>query len=138
MESNVELEIIRLHDFFVEWMTGIISQTDKNFARFAKSTSDDFYIVAPSGQLTQHEDLVKGLYNTYNKRQNLQIWIENVVVRHELDDVIVATYEEWQSFKADDKITARLSTVVFTKDDMLPNNLLWRCVHETWLPDQLS
>lgn len=133
--ENVELEIVRLHDFFVEWMTGTVQQTDEEFMRFADSMSDNFYIVAPSGHLTRWEALVKGLYQTYNQRHNFLIWIENVQVQHVLDDVIVATYEEWQSFSDEDKTTARLSTVVFSVDEGKPNGLLWQCVHETWLPE---
>lgn len=131
--DNVEKEIIRLHDFFEEWMTGTIEQSDKNFSRFSDSMGDSFYIVAPSGQLTQREGLIKGLYSTYNQRSNMRIWIENVQVHHILDDTVIATYEEWQTL--DNKTTARLSTVVFTYDETVANHLLWRCVHETWLPD---
>ncbi len=136
--ENVKNEVIRLHDFFVEWMTGAVDQTDEVFEQFSKSMSDDFYIVAPSGQLTQRENLIAGLYSTYNKRSNFRIWIENVVVRQSLDNVIVATYEEWQEFKDSNEVTARLSTVVFTIDERVPNQLLWRCVHETGLPSDNS
>lgn len=134
--KHVEQEIIRLHDFFVEWMTGIIEQTDENFAQFADSMGDNFYIVAPSGQLTQRTALVDGLYATYKQRANFRIWIENVQVHHALGDVIVATYEEWQSFQNEGETTARMSTVVFTTDEDKPNGLVWQCVHETWLPKQ--
>ena len=132
--KHVEQEIIRLHDFFVEWMTGLVEETDDEFARFGDSMGEDFYIVAPSGRLTKRATLIDGLYNTYNQQQNFRIWIENIQVQHALGDVIVATYEEWQETKDDDKITARLSSVVFTKDSTKPNGLLWQCVHETWLP----
>jgi hypothetical protein len=132
--DNVEQEIFRLHKFFVEWMTGILIQTDENFALFADSMGENFYIVAPSGQLTPRDTLVEGLYNTYNQRQGFRIWIENVQVRHTFGDVIVATYEEWREFKAENKTTAIMSTVVFTADKSMANGLLWQCVHETKLP----
>jgi hypothetical protein len=133
--ENVKQEIVRLHDFFVVWMTGAVQQTDEEFMRFADSMGDNFYIVAPSGLLTRREALVKGLYQTYNQRQIFRIWIENVQVQHVLGDVIVATYEEWQSFDDEDNTTARLSTVVFSVDESKPNGLLWQCVHETWLTE---
>lgn len=132
--EKVQQEIIRLHDFFVEWMTGAVPQSDEEFARFADSMGDKFYIVAPSGHLTQRTQLAAGLHRTYNQRQNFRIWIENVQVQQTIGDVIVATYEEWQAFADEDKTTARLSTVVFTSDDSKPNGLIWQCVHETWLP----
>lgn len=133
--ENVKQEIVRLHDFFAEWMTGAVEQTDEQFARFAESMGEKFYIVTPSGHLTQRLALVKGLHQTYNQRQNFRIWIENVRVQHSIEDVIVATYEEWQSFDDEGITTARLSTVVFSIDEAKPNGLLWQCVHETWLPE---
>jgi hypothetical protein len=42
--DNVEQEVIRLHEFFVEWMTGILTQTYENFALFVDSLSENFYI----------------------------------------------------------------------------------------------
>lgn len=134
MTKHVEQEIIRLHDFFVEWMTGSVEQTDEEFARFADSIGEAFYIVAPSGHLTRRATLISGLYNTYDQQQNFHIWIENIQVQHLLGEVIVATYEEWQKTRDDGKTTARLSSVVFTKDNTKSNGLLWQCVHETWLP----
>ena len=130
----VKQEIIRLHDFFVDWMTGTIEQTDENYALFADSMGQGFYIVAPSGKLTQRDALLAGLYNTYNQRQNFRIWIENVQVRHQVGNIIVATYEEWQEDRDKQDTTVRQSSVVFEVDDAHPFGLVWQCVHETWLP----
>jgi len=132
--EHIEQEVIRLHDFFVEWMTGTVEKTNDEFSRFADSMSDRFYIVAPSGHLTHRKALVEGLYKSYNQHQNFRIWIENVQVKHTLDKVVVATYEEWQEFKDKGKTTSRLSTVMFRIDETKTNKLLWLCVHETWLP----
>ena len=130
--EHVQQEVIRLHDFFVEWMTGTVEQSDAEFSRFGNSMGEAFYIVAPSGKLTQRDALNKGLYQTYKQRQNFRIWIENVAVQHAFDNTVIATYEEWQEINGE--TTARLSTVVFTRDDSKPNGLVWQCVHETWLP----
>jgi hypothetical protein len=131
--ENVTQEIVRLHEFFEDWMTGKLTRTDENFAQFADSLSTNFYIVTPSAQLTQKDVLLSRLYDTHNQRQNFRIWIKNVEVRHILEDVVVATYEEWQETEGDEKPNALLSTVVFTQDHTKPNNLLWQCVHETRL-----
>jgi len=131
--DNVKQEIIRLHEFFVDWMTGILPKTDANFAQFADSLSEDFYIVTPTGQFTQRDTLVTRLYNTHNQRQNFRIWIKNVQIHHTSQDVIVATYEEWQESQ-DDNITALISTVIFIVDQSKSNDLQWQCVHETRLP----
>ena len=131
--DNVKQEIIRLHNFFVDWMTGILPQTDENFALFADSISKDFYIVNSSGQLRDRETLVAKVYSTYNQRPKLRIWIENMQIHHTLGDVIVATYEEWQEDKSDNKTTSLISTVVFILDESKHNGLVWQCVHETSL-----
>jgi len=131
--ENVEQEIIRFHEFFVDWMTGTLSQTNDNFSQFADSLSDDFYIVSPMGKLSNRDALIKQLYSVHNQRHNFRIWIDNVEVRHTFGDNIVATYEEWKETKDDNNTTALISTVVFTSDKSKPNGLCWQCVHETRL-----
>ncbi len=131
--ENVEQEIMRFHVFFVDWMTGALAQTDDNFAQFADSLSDNFYIVSPAGQVSQRDALIKDVYTVYNQRQNFRIWIENVEVRHTFGDIIVATYEEWRETKGDDKPNALVSSVIFSRDQSKPNGLIWQCVHETGL-----
>lgn len=131
--ANIDQEIIRFHEFFVAWMTGTLAKTDDNFAQFADSLSDDFYIIPPAGQYTPRDTLVTRLYDTHNQRRNFRIWIENVKIHHTVGDVIVATYEEWQENQDDNKIVALISTAVFVVDQSKPNGLRWQCVHETWL-----
>lgn len=131
--KNVEQEIIRFHVFFVDWMTGALTQTDDHFAQFSDSLSDDFYIVSPSGQVSRRDLLINEVHRAYNQRHNFRIWIENVTVRHTFENIVVATYEEWREIEGDTNPTALISTVIFTKDQSKPNGLMWQCVHETRL-----
>ena len=129
---NFEREINELHAFFVDWFTAKLPHTPEGFARFDKVTHPNFHVINPAGVLAGGTDLKQVIYDEYDQRHDFRIWIENVAVQHAFDNIVVATYEEWQEIKGE--TTARLSTVVFTRDDSKPNGLVWQCVHETWLP----
>ena len=73
---------------------------------------------------------MKGLYEAHAGRPGIQIWIEHVRVLEEDHALVVAEYEEWQ--EEGREITSRHSTVVFRRDDAMPNGLEWLRVHETW------
>lgn len=131
--SHYEREIVELHEFFQAWFNGDLPDTDASFQRFAGTMGPDFAIVSPGGQLSGRDPLLKGLRSMHNARQGSRIWIENVVLRQEIGDMLIVTYEEWQQ-TPDTEARGRLSTVVFQKQAGLPNDLLWLHVHETWLP----
>ncbi|WP_420631245.1 hypothetical protein [Candidatus Leptofilum sp.] len=129
---NCEKEIVELHQFFQDWFNGEISEEDNVFARFSKVMADGFYIVPPSGRLSLRTPLVTNLRQLYGNSQANpgKIWIQDVQIRHQSADLILATYEEWQTFN--DKTTSRLSSALFQADANAPNGVVWLCVHETW------
>jgi len=131
MENRVQTEIVALHQFFQGWFTGMLPQTADAFARVADVLHADFAIISPAGKLTARDPLLAGLHDVYGRRTQFRIWIENVRLHHHVDDVLVATYEEWQQDAS--QTTARLSTVIFHTKLGLPNGLQWLHVHETWL-----
>lgn len=92
---------------------------------------DEFVLVSPRGVIDEREELLDSIRDAHGKRSGFEIEIEDVQVRHQFGDVIVATYQEWQESSAD--TTGRLSTVVFRREG---SKLRWLHVHETWLPDQ--
>jgi hypothetical protein len=55
----------------------------------------------------------------------------DIQVLHQLGELILATYEEWQ--KIEGKVTTRISSVLFQNSNITPNGLLWFHVHETWI-----
>ncbi|WP_420644153.1 hypothetical protein [Candidatus Leptofilum sp.] len=130
---NCEKEIIELHQFFQDWFNGEIPEEDDIFARFSAVMADGFYIVSPNGRLTLRTPLVENLRQLHaNSHSNPgKIWIQDVQIRHQSEDLILATYEEWQEFNGE--TTSRLSSVLFQVDDSAPNGLAWLYVHEIWL-----
>lgn len=131
--DQIEKEIVDLHQFFQDWMTGTIEQNRENFNRVTETIGKGFYLVTPSGELIQRMQILDSIYKGSRSRADFRMWIENTKIRHTLGDVTVATYEEWQEWTATAKITARLTTVVFTQSSNAVNGVLWQAVHETWL-----
>ena len=130
--TDIEREIIELHEFFEGWFTGSLEQTDEQFSRVSAVLADGFVLVSPGGDLDEREPLLEGSRSAYDGRpSDFRIWIEDVEVRHSRGDVTVVTYEEWQQ-SGDDEPTCRLSTVVFAEAQRTPNGVEWLHVHEVW------
>ena len=131
MITRVENEIIQLHQFFQDWYNNELARTEANFARCAEVLAPDFSIIFPGGEIVYQQPLLESLHKAHNSRDGMRIWIKNVQMRHQIGDLILATYEEWQEIEG--KITARLSSVFLQKAPSKPNGLLWLHVHETWI-----
>lgn len=131
MITCIELEIVQLHQFFQDWYNNILAPTDESFSRCSDVLAHDFSIIFPSGSIVQCQPLLEGLRNAHNSRNDMRIWIKNVRILHNLGDVILANYEEWQEIEG--KVTARLSSVLFRETQSTPNGVQWLHVHETWI-----
>lgn len=125
-------EVVELHRFFQDWFNGKLPVTDENFARCTAVLGPDFALIGPDGASTLRQPLINGLKQAHNSRSDFRIWIKNFEVRQLLQDVTLATYEEWQQ-TGDSAATARLSTVLFREKTGTPNGVEWLHVHETWL-----
>ena len=131
MITRIENEILELHQFFQDWYNNQLSPTDENFARCMKVLHPNFRIIFPSGDQVQYQTLLEILRNSHGSRKNMRIWITCIQVLHQIGDLVLATYEEWQEI--DDQVNSRLSTVLFQKAPTTPNGLRWLHVHETWI-----
>ena len=131
MITRIKNEITELHQFFQDWYNHQLSPTEKNFARCADVLDPNFSIIFPSGEMVQYQILLGTLRNAHGSYTNMRIWIKNIQELHQIGDLIIATYEEWQEVEG--KVTARLSSVLFQKSDSTSNGLLWLHVHETWI-----
>ena len=131
MITRIENEIIELHKFFQDWYNNQLAPTDENFARCADVLAPDFSIIFPNGKRILRGPLLNGLRRAHNTHTGMRIWIKNIQELHQIGDLIIATYEEWQEVEG--KVTARLSSVLFQKSDSTSNGLLWLHVHETWI-----
>lgn len=136
--DNIEREIIELHQFFEDWMTGKLEQNQTNFTRVLDTMGENFYLVSPEGAIIDRATILDSVYNGYLSRPNFRMWIENTQIKHVLGDVVIATYEEWQEWKETGKVTSRVSTVIFTVDNTRSNGVVWQAVHETWLSENGS
>jgi hypothetical protein len=133
---NCEKEIIELHQFFQHWFNGTIPQDEDIFARFANVMDAGFHRVAPNGRLTPRALVVDGLRKMYGRSQHDpgRIWAKNVQIRYEESHLVLASYEEWQSFNG--QTTARMSTVLFRMQPDAPNGVVWLYLHETWIENE--
>ena len=128
-------EIIELHQFFQDWFNGDLPPTEDNFARLTKVLHKNFVLIGPDGIAIHQKSLLNTLRRAHNTRRNYNIWIENYHVLHDLDSLLIATYQERQT-NLDDRMpvtTTRISTVVFGEKPDTPNGVEWLHLHETWL-----
>ncbi len=123
-------EIDVLHRCFEAWFNGRVPRTPEVFNRMETVLGEAFVIVMPHGGKLARAPLLKVLYEAYTGRPGIRIWIENIRVLEEDHALVVAEYEEWQ--EEGGETTSRHSTVVFSRNDAMPNGLEWLRVHETW------
>ncbi len=136
MNKRCRNEVIELHQFFQDWFSGRLENSDRIFQRISKTLSEDFQIVGPSGTLTPRDRLLDGLRRSYAsmKGRKFRIWIENYQARPIGEGLWLITYEEWQEDEKERK--GRLSSAVFRGKPGNPNHVEWLHVHEVWLPEE--
>ncbi len=130
IESDCRKEVVELHEFFQQWFTGELPQTDEAFDRFASVMAAGFHIVSPAGRIMQRDKILDAVRAGY-RSSTLKIWIKNHTHRLTIGDVALVTYEEWQT--SGDETRGRLSTALLRVKAGLFNDLQWLHVHETWL-----
>ena len=143
-----EAEIIRLHDFFVEWFTARSSCGD--FDKVSRALASDFHMISPRGVMETQPNLLDSLRSSYgcHRGSGFRIEIRNCKCLHKGGGgVSLWKYEEWQftggsgssssgDSSSEDKETetARISTVLFRDSKEGYNGVQWVHVHETWMP----
>jgi len=134
LETAAEREIVDLHRFFDAWFTGRVPGDETTLARFGDVLADDFEIVSPRGTKVDRAAILGAVRAAHGRHAPgaFRIWIETVAARPADAASVLATYEEWQD--QDGVRLGRLASAVLTRRDGLPHGLVWRHVHETWLP----
>lgn len=138
VQKRVEQEIADLHSFLTDWLNGAMPASAANFAAGLEARLHPGFVnIQPSGELLRRDDLLRQIRAGYGASPDFKIKIRAVRLHHALDQAstILATYEEYQkgarnSARAEN---ARLSSVLF--EDRSDEGLIWRHIHETWLPD---
>ena len=131
MPNTYEAEIRDLHQFFQDWFSGAIAQTEANFARVTTALNENFTLIGPDGTLAEYATVIGWLRGGYGSRPNFRLWTDKIVVRHQQGDLALATYEEWQTI--DGQANVRLSTTLLRANPSAPAGVEWLHVHETWL-----
>lgn len=131
--QTCQCEVRELHQFFEDWLGGRCPDTDEAFARVRDALAPDFHLIHPSGTWRTQADILEGLRQNHGVRPGLTIQIRDVRLLRAEEELLLATYEEWQ--EGPDATDGRLSTVVFGRTADGPNGLFWQHVHETWLQE---
>lgn len=131
IQSRCRKEVAELHEFFQDWFTGKLPDTDEEFERFPSVMNESFHIVSPSGIITSSDQILALVRSAHNSGEIL-IWIENHTHLMTLGDIALITYEESQSREGDKRVL--FSSALFREKEGTPNGLEWLHVHETWLP----
>ena len=133
----VTREIEALHRFFVGWFTGAIPADADLFDEGLTHRLDpDFKLVPPAGRMSSFGELTGAIRAGYGNNPNFVIQIRKVAIQRATDELVVATYEEWQrNAKASTPPdNGRVASVVFAREG---ERLRWVLVHETWLPREV-
>lgn len=126
-QEAVRVEIERLHRFFEEWFR---DGEGRSISEFADGLDSNFFVVSPSGGTMNRSAIVERV-NELRGEETVDIRIESVELRHDVDGFLVATYEEHQM--RGNESTVRVSTVGLVVDATTPGGYRWIFVHESWL-----
>lgn len=136
-EATARAEIEGLHEFFVDWFGGLISNDEATYhARFAERFAADCELIQPSGATLSRDVFFGAVQGSYNSSPDFRIAIRNVRVRCELPGgYTLVTYEEWQrnAVNSTPPDNARAASVLF-EDRSSQDRPHWLHIHETWLP----
>jgi hypothetical protein len=130
MIETIEREIVELHDFFADWLTGRLDDTDAIFDRAAAALDPAFQLVAPSGDLTEMAPLLDQIRAGHGSRPNFTIGVDQIRARQVGGGLWLATYYEHQT--TPDGATRRISSALLARDQAAPLGVSWLHVHETW------
>lgn len=129
MAADYGLEIQQLHRFFQDYFGGTLAQSA--VTRFDQLIAPAFMLIDSQGRITDAAAIKEIIRGLHGQRRAIRIWTDNILLRHESHDLLLATYEEWQ--EQDGRTTQRFTTVVFQKAADAPGGLLWLHVHESGL-----
>lgn len=124
-------EVESLHEFFVDWYAGTISQD--SIERLEDALDPHFTLVAPDGRSHTRESVLKGIDGAYARDEpgTFAIDIRNLECRWDGTDHALVRYEEWH--EREEGVTGRVSTALLRSAASAPTGLAWVDLHETWL-----
>lgn len=131
--DDVRGEVRRLHRFFEDWFAGDVDDTDQVFAAAADFIAPGFVLIGPRAILEERDSLLAAIRRGHGSRRNLRIWIDDLRLHWHKDDMVLVTYQEWQS-TGPGPGHGRISTALLRFTDDQPRRFHWLHVHETAMP----
>lgn len=130
-------EVRELHAFFEEWFSGERPRTDAEIARLENALGAGFQLLDPEGDVVPRSAIIESVEQRHGAATDGQapdrIDVEAIEPRFERDTVCLLTYEEHQ--RTDGSWRGRRSSALFEAAPDAPGDVVWRHLHETWLPD---
>jgi hypothetical protein len=137
MQAQCQREVVELHGFLMNWLTGAAPRSAAAFARFADVLADGFALISPRGVITERRPLLRELEAAHGIHRaddlGFRIEVRDFRQRFTQGALCLVTYEEWQHLSG--SATGRRSSAWFRTRSDTPHGVEWLHVHETWLPD---
>ncbi len=128
--ARAQVEVIKRHEFFVEWFTGRAAEED--LAISIRAFAPDMVMIEPDSNTIGTEEIVAMITSARGKRPaDFEIRVELIASRQISEDVALVVYDEHQVI--DGQKSARRSSAVFSADGDAPEGVVWRQLQETWI-----
>jgi len=131
MHTLYHNEILRIHEFFEDWLNGRIPNEDATLAGVHRVLADDFEIISPNGNRHSKEELLANLGKAHGCWSGERIWIKNISVKQPAGPAVLVTYEEWQGTEHNPKGRLSSAWLQSRNDEEFP--VQWLHLHEVWL-----
>ena len=128
--ARAQSEVIKRHEFFVEWFTGRAAEDD--LAISLRAFAPDMVMIEPDSNTIGTEEIVAMITSARGKRPaDFEIRVELIAARQISQGVALVVYDEHQVI--DGQKSARRSSAVFSADADAPEGVVWRQLQETWI-----
>ena len=128
--ERARTEVVKRHDFFVEWFTG--RATEAELATSIRAFAPDMMMIEPDSNTIGTDQIVAMITSARGKRPaDFKISVEFVTSRQISDQIALVVYDEHQVI--DGQKSARRSSAVFSADPDAPEGVVWRQLQETWI-----
>lgn len=129
--AAAEAEVRARHDFFVAWFTGRADA--EALAETARAFAPDFTMLWPDMGQDGRDSLMDKLRAAKGTSPaSYAIRIEIVSARQVDAETVVLICDEHQTGGASPN--SRRMSAVFSRNDAAPHGVVWRHLHQSWLP----
>ncbi|MGK0172002.1 MAG: hypothetical protein ACI9W2_003736 [Gammaproteobacteria bacterium] len=114
--EEVRREIVDLHVFFADWFNGV-AHRDQWQPRFTSRLSPNLMFMPPEGFVLGSKEISNSFAQAYGTNSSFKIQIHDVIIRHDMENHVLATYTEWQTGAKISALenNARFTTVLMEK-----------------------